>query len=141
MIHDQEDIFGRMDAMIASLLAGMGDRFMSGRSPAGGFRIVIEGDNFIPDDQGSAVVPSGDVVEPVPEVHRVGDEVKVVVGLPGVTDENLNIRLSGRTLAIDASGDLQTYHTTAVLPAVDPHSLRHSIRNGVLEVTLKAVPT
>ena len=138
MIQDPEDIFGQMDAMIARMMAAMGDELMAGRLPAGGFHIVIESGGLAPDDQGPAAIPTVGAVEPVPEVHRIGDEIKVVVGLPGVTEENLNLRLSGRTLAIDASGDLRTYHTSAELPAVDPQSLSHSIRNGVLEVTLRA---
>ena len=78
--------------------------------------------------------------EPVAEVHRLGDDVKVVVEMPGVSEEDLNIRLDGEELMIDAAGSIRTYHTHADVPPVDPKSLQHSLRNGVLEVTLHALP-
>ena len=78
--------------------------------------------------------------ESVPEVHRIGDEVCLVTSLPGVSEENLNLNLDGGTLVIEGSSSLRTYHATAALPPVDPVTMKHAIRHGVLEVTFKALP-
>ena len=40
--------------------------------------------------------------EPVAEVHRIGNEVKVIAELPGITEEALRLDVKGNTLVIDA---------------------------------------
>jgi HSP20 family protein len=78
--------------------------------------------------------------EPAPEIHRIGEDVKVVVEMPGVSEENVNIRLDGQSLTIDAAGCVHTYYTHAEVPPVDPASMQHSLKNGVLEVTIRVLP-
>ena len=137
MRNDPHDVFREMDSMIERLLAGMGDDLVSDLPHTTGYRIVIEGGNRLNEYPEPEDYPGRDTSEPVAEVHRIGDDVHVVAGLPGISEENLSIRLNGHTLSIDAAGDMQTYHTTAEVPPVEPASLMHTLKNGVLEVTLK----
>ena len=40
--------------------------------------------------------------EPVVEIHRMGEEVKVITELPGMTMDTIDLELRGSTLCIDA---------------------------------------
>lgn len=88
---------------------------------------------------GSAI-PARNPGEPVPEVHQIGDEVKVIVELPGVTDESLRLDVQGDRLIIDAGDTDRHYHTSAMLPQVNTAPYRKSLKNGVLEVTFRIHP-
>ena len=57
--------------------------------------------------------------EPVAEVHRIGNEVKVITELPGITEEALRLDVKGNTLVIDAGDADHHYRTSAALPPVD----------------------
>jgi HSP20 family protein len=78
--------------------------------------------------------------EPVAEVHPVGNEVKVIVDLPGITEEVLRLHVKGTTLVIDAVNADHHYRTSAALPPVDVGSLLKTLKNGVLEVTFTSLP-
>jgi len=52
----------------------------------------------------------------------------------------IELSLLGSTLTIDADGGSLQYHTHADLPPVDSGSMHTSLKNGVLEVTLKMLP-
>jgi HSP20 family molecular chaperone IbpA len=69
------------------------------------------------------------------EIHRIGDEVKVITELPGITRESLHLTIAGNELFIDADAGTRKYHTTVTLPLVDPDPMQVLLKNGVLEVT------
>ena len=140
MKNDPQDVFAQMDAMMAHLFRDMETGSSFGQPQTVGFRMVIQGGNPPPELPDPLVYQSRDSDEPVAEVHRIGDDVKVVVEMPGVSEESLNIRLDGQELIIDAAGSIRTYHTHAGVPPVDQKSVQHSLRNGVLEVTLHVLP-
>jgi HSP20 family molecular chaperone IbpA len=75
--------------------------------------------------------------KPVTEVHQIGDEVMVITELPGIPADVIRLKVNGNELIIDAGDADHHYHTTATLPAVDPASMRKSLKNGVLEVTFR----
>jgi len=140
MKNDPQDVFAQMDAMMARLFREMDTGFPFGQPQTVGYRVVIQGGKLPPELPDSTVYQSRDSEEPAAEVHRIGDDVKVVVEMPGVSEENLNIRLDGQEITIDATGSIRTYHTHAAVPPVDPASLQHSLKNGVLEVTVRILP-
>jgi len=140
MNNDPQDVFAQMDAMMARFFRDMDTGSLFGQPQTVGFHMVIQGDNIPPEFPDSPAYQSRDSDEKVAEVHRIGDDVKVVVEMPGVSEEDLNIRLDGQDLMIDAAGSMRTYHTHAEIPPVDHGSLQHSIRNGVLEVTMRVLP-
>ena len=73
------------------------------------------------------------------EIHRIGNEVKVIADLPGITEEALRLDVKGNTLVIDAGDADHHYHTSVSLPPVDMASMQKTLKNGVLEVTFTSL--
>jgi HSP20 family protein len=78
-----------------------------------------------------------DVREPLVDVFDEGEDIVVTAELPGVAEEELTLSASGSVLTLETSGSSR-YAREIPLPApVDPRSLRHGYRNGILRVQLK----
>ena len=136
MIEDPQDIFDQMDAMMARMFADMSRGTVTGMPPhAMGYRVIIQGSGMPQNSPDGSAISARNPCEPVPEVHQIGDEVKVIVELPGVTDESLRLDVQGDRLIIDAGDADRHYHTSALLPPVNAAPYRKSLKNGVLEVT------
>jgi len=142
MMHDDmPEIFRKMDQMMAQMMREMETgAFMNPPGAAPGYHIIIHGGNTPPDHGEPGGIRSRDTSEPSCEVHELGNEVKVIVELPGITDDALRLDVRGGELVIDAGDADRHYHTTAKLPSVDAASRQQSLRNGVLEVTFTALP-
>ena len=137
------DIFDEMDEVFDRLLSRMSHDFMESPQPGYGHRVIITGYEDGPeseepaDDTDSPALVSG---ETVAEVHHIGDEVKVIADLPGITEDALRLGVKRNLLVIDA-GDAGNHICTSVsLPPVDKPSMRRTLRNGVLEVTFRVLP-
>jgi HSP20 family protein len=131
------DLFEEMDEMFDRLFMRMDREFTSGNPQVYGYRIVISNDGP-PGGMPEIPPPSSRLThEPVAEVHRIGDETKVVAELPGATGESIRLDVKGNMLIIDAGDAENHYHTTADLPPVEAASMQRSLRNGVLEVTFR----
>lgn len=73
--------------------------------------------------------------EPVTDVLDEGQEVVVIVELPGVEEREVRLAVRGDVLEVAAAGRGRRYYKEVVLPAaVDPQSIRSTYRNGILEV-------
>jgi HSP20 family molecular chaperone IbpA len=133
MTEQPDDNFKELNELIRQLMKRSFEE--SGRPVFGhAFHVVIEdGDCCItPIDPASAGRER--LIELQPEVHTTGEEVYVVVDLPGIDEEKIKITFDSRQLSITAKqGDL-VYHCTADLPPVDTECMRSTIRNGVLEI-------
>jgi len=135
MYEDPRDMFREMDEMFARLFTRMNGGIDSGEHQVYGCHIVIHGGGDHPVEPEKPALPMrGDSV-PVAEVHRIDDEVKVIVELPGAPAESVTLSVQDGKLVIDAKGCMNHYHTTADLPPVNEDSMQSSFRNGVLEVT------
>jgi HSP20 family molecular chaperone IbpA len=135
------DMFDEMDEMFARLFSRMDREFMAGFVQVHGFRIPARNDGEgprIPEmaNDTAPLVTS----EPLAEVHRIGNEVKVITGLPGITEEALRLDVKGNTLVIDAGDADHQYRSSAELPPVDITSMQKTLINGVLEVTFTSHP-
>jgi len=78
--------------------------------------------------------------EPLVDVLESDNEITVVVEMPGVEREKIDVKVSedGKTLIISASNEKRKYYKEVDLPAkVDPASAKATYRNGVLEVKLR----
>jgi len=136
------DMFDEMDEMFDRLFSRMNREFMSSSSQQYGYRIVLRDDGVGPGVQeipGSDTPASRMTGEPVAEVHRIGNEVKVIAELPGITEEALRLDVRGNTLVIDAGDADHYYRTSAALPPVDVASMQKTLKNGVLEVTFMSL--
>ena len=82
------------------------------------------------------VVEEG-VREPLTDVYVKGDEVYVVVELPGASKDEIELSATESELEIKTTGKYK-YHAIVPLPEkVDPEKATAKYSNGVLEVRLK----
>jgi len=143
MHRDPMDMFNEMDEMFARLFSRINREFMTGVPPGNGYHIIIrndgEGPAMLEGTDDSLSFP-GSASEPVAEVHRIGNEVKVIAALPGITEEALRLDVKGSTLIIDAGDADHAYRASADLPPVDTGSMQMTLKNSVLEVTFTSLP-
>lgn len=133
------DMFEEMDEIFDRLFSRMNQDLMNGRPQVSGFRIIIDGGDLHTPVQDNWEIPSRTATSPVAEVHRIDDEVKVITELPGAAKDSIRLDVQGSVLSIDGDGVTSPYHTTADLPPVDAGSMQSTFRNGVLEVTFRAL--
>lgn len=78
-----------------------------------------------------------EVREPLVDLFYEGEQIAVIVELPGVTDAEIQVLINGDVLAIETNGE-RRYAKELVLPApADPAPLQRSYRNGILELRLR----
>jgi HSP20 family protein len=78
--------------------------------------------------------------QPIVDVFEEAESIVVVAEIPGASESGIACRMEGGDLLIEASG-ARSYRKRLTLPgAVDPASLRSSLRNGILEITLRRAP-
>ena len=143
MHRDPLDMFDEMDEMFARLFSRMDREFMNGSPRMKRYRFIVSDEcegPVIQGMQGDDAPVSRLTSETVVEVHRIGNEVKVITDLPGITEEALRLDVKGNTLVIDAGDAEHHYHSSAGLPPVDPASMKKTLKNGVLEVTFTSLP-
>ena len=140
MHEDPQDMFREMDELFTHIFTRITNDFARGDPQEYGYHMIIRHSGE------STVMPFSQrdqlraISEPVMEIHRIGDEVKVITELPGATMDAIELEFKGSTLTIHADGGSLQYHTHADLPRVDPGSMQSSFKNGVLEVTFEMVP-
>ncbi len=77
-------------------------------------------------------------LEPLVDVIEEDDEIIVVAELPGVSKDEINVRIKGSTLIIKVDNPQRPYHKILELPGkVKKDQATSAIRNGVLEIRLK----
>lgn len=138
MINDPMDLFDEMDELFARLLPGLDRRFMAGQLQGNGYRRIPRNDEAEkePEDTVPArAAGSG----PAVDIQRIGDEVKVVADLPGITADSLRLGVRNGLLVIDAGDADSHYHTPVALPPVEKTSMKYTLKNGVLEVTFRSL--
>ena len=137
------DLFDEMDEIFARLFSRMDREFMDDSTRLNGYRIIIRDNGDGPEGQDvvdESSCPSRCTREPLAEVHHIGNEVKVITELPGITEEALRLDVKGNMLIIDAGDADHSYLTSATLPPVDTGSMQKTLKNGVLEVTFTSLP-
>lgn len=76
---------------------------------------------------------------PLIDVFEDGDQVRVVVEMPGVSREDVQLDATPSRLRVRADGEMRRYDESVDLPSrVDPESASAEYTNGVLQVTLDA---
>lgn len=114
MYEDPQDMFREMDEFFTHLYTWMIRDFAAGDPNASGYYRIIRHSGQSPTIPGSQREKPSTDSEPVVEIHRIGDEVKVITELPGTTLDAVQIRLPGSTLTIDADEDHLQYHAGAI---------------------------
>lgn len=76
--------------------------------------------------------------EPLVDVIEREGDITVMVELPGVNKNQINLKTTDRTLTISAPGEESDFYKEVKLPAaVDSKSAKANYKNGVLEVCLQ----
>lgn len=77
-------------------------------------------------------------IEPLVDVIEEADEIVVVVELPGVEKEDIQVNATEKSLTIVVDAPGRRYRKELELPAtIDPKSSKATYKNGVLEIRLK----
>jgi HSP20 family protein len=98
--------------------------------------VVREFGNVRTPGRGKLPVEVQEKREPLVDVLDEDKTVRVVAEVPGVTKDEIELRISGRTLSIAANA-ARKYFKSVELPAeIDPESAKATYKNGVLDVTL-----
>ena len=78
--------------------------------------------------------------EPLIDVNESGEQVSVIVELPGVEKEDIKIEVLERSLQVDVDNEVKRFHERIELPCdVLPDSIKASYKNGVLDISIKRV--
>lgn len=96
--------------------------------------------------------PKGPVVseerEPIVDIFDEGQEVRIIVEVPGVTEESIKAEIKGDVLTLEAKdadpstklGTGRKYYKEIVLPKdIDHNTLKSKYKNGVLEIKINKV--
>src|SRR5215203_6138436 len=76
--------------------------------------------------------------EPLVDIIKAPDELRVVAEVPGVNKEDLRLRADENSLTIESVTGQPRYHKRVELPeTVDSTSAKSSYKNGILEVSFK----
>ncbi len=78
--------------------------------------------------------------EPITDVivDDQDDVIRVIMELPGVTDKNVKIDVTESTLKVEANSEFKRFYKEVTFPhAIDPKSMKKTIKNGILELKFK----
>lgn len=76
--------------------------------------------------------------EPIVDVFEDGDNVKVMAELPGVEENDVNLKIENNVLTISADTPARKYSKEVKLPtSIERDSVESKLRNGILEVKLR----
>jgi len=79
-----------------------------------------------------------DVREPLVDIIPGEDQIKVIVELPGINKEDINLTATNDTLTVNVVSGQRKYYKEITLPReVDADSATSTYNNGILEVTFK----
>jgi len=78
------------------------------------------------------------ILEPLIDIVEEDGEIIVVAEVPGVSKDEIKVRIKGTELTIHAENQERPYHKVIQLPSkVVKEEAKSAIRNGVLEIRLK----
>lgn len=78
-----------------------------------------------------------EVREPLVDIFDEGQEIVVVVELPGVTEGDIRVELNGDIVALETTGERKYAKEILLSEPAEAGSLRQSYTNGILELRLK----
>ena len=81
-----------------------------------------------------------DRIEPFTDVREEEDKVMVIVDIPGVEKEDINVEATENEVVISAERGERKYYKVVKLPAkVKPETAKAQYKNGVLTITIEKV--
>ncbi len=143
LFFDIMEEFKRMDDMMDKLFKESWKDFENikpGKSYVYGFSIKIGPDgkpivqefgNFKPEEERLEL---SEEREPITDVIDHGDSVSVIVELPGVDKDEIDVKLEKDNLLVSVPGK---FKKTIKVKNADPKSIEWRFKNGVLEINVK----
>ncbi len=143
---DMEKEFERMrrmmDMMMESAMTGdMGEPMVYGFSMKvgpDGKPVIQEFGNTRPMRQMGSGESKGFAREPLTDVIESNDTITITAELPGVSKEDIDLRVNRDSVAISVDTPSRKYYKEIPLNAeVDENSVKATYNNGILDITLK----
>jgi len=76
--------------------------------------------------------------EPLVDVIKGNDEIRVVAEVPGVSKENLRVTADENSVTIESVTGQPRYHKRVELPdTVNPETAKSTYKNGILEISFR----
>jgi len=76
--------------------------------------------------------------EPITDIFDEKNEIIIMVEMPGVTENNIKIEVTGDILELSAKDGKRNYRKEILLPLkVKPENLSSHYNNGILEIKIK----
>jgi len=76
-------------------------------------------------------------VEPEAEIYSISDTSYIVVNMPGVSEENINLEINDSELLITGQTEQRVYSKKVDLPPVESESMQYRCKNGVIDITFQ----
>jgi HSP20 family protein len=132
-----EDIFEQMKKMMEDMLRDP-SRFAEKPMVYGyTMRIGPDGKPMINSFGNQSLGRGESAREPLTDVMEKDDEITIVMEVPGVDKDDIDVEVSERAVRVSANG-AQNYQKEVQLPSsVDTTSTKATYKNGVLSVTVK----
>lgn len=78
-----------------------------------------------------------DTIEPFTDVFDEGDYYRIIIDLPGVEKDHIDIEATENSLTISASNDRKYYKEVRLKEPVKPETAKAQYKNGVLTITIE----
>ena len=79
-----------------------------------------------------------DEIDPLTDVVEEDDKIKVIVDVPGVEKEDINVEATENEVVVSAERGDRKYRKTVTLPCrVKPETAKATYKNGVLTITIE----
>ena len=80
--------------------------------------------------------PENKTIEPITDIFNEGDQLRVVIEMPGITQEKIRIAFDDRALVISAKENAKRYKKEISLPW-HGKVVKERFQNGILELVLE----
>jgi HSP20 family protein len=80
--------------------------------------------------------PKAEIVEPIVDVFDEGEFMKVIAELPGIKEDEIQVKTENKKIVLDAGSKERRYHKTIVLPYTGK-SIKKRYKNGILELKIQ----
>jgi HSP20 family protein len=141
---DFEDMRRRMDELMEQFMNGQLDPNMSQPIVYGfSMRVGPDGKPHIEEFGNAApeLAQEEGAREPLTDTIEEKDKIRVIVELPGVERDDIQLHAEDRELDIEVDKEDRRFSKKVSLPAdVDTESIKATYKNGVLEVHMQKVP-
>ncbi|MEZ0345071.1 MAG: archaeal heat shock protein Hsp20 [Infirmifilum sp.] len=78
-----------------------------------------------------------DTIEPFTDVFDEGDHYRIIMDLPGVEKDQINVETTENSLVVSTTGERKYYKEVSLKEPIKPESAKAQYKNGVLTITVE----